>query len=279
MYGITLIIISALMHALWNFFLKKSSDKHIFNYQMHMINLILMTLTYPIIFSNYLYFDTKPIMYGFMAGIFFSMYHLFLSKSYKTEDVSKVYPITTSSPIFVSILAMIFLNEKISILGFIGIITVILGILILNMNNIGKIKFTKGVYYALLASTSYSFGAVIEKSGVGKGNIFLYIYSVTFFMTLFLFIYSKHNSKGHIQFALKNINLLLPASIVLFLSVVTYRFGLERVNVSYATSIRQINALFGVIVGILFLNEPFEKKRIVGALTIIVGIIFIKKGM
>ncbi|MGC8768628.1 GRP family sugar transporter [Calditerrivibrio sp.] len=279
MYGITLIIISALMHAMWNFFLKKSSDKHIFNYQMHMINLILMTLFYPTLFNNYLYFETKPIIYGFMAGIFFSMYHLFLSKSYKTEDVSKVYPITTSSPIFVSILAMIFLKEKISILGFIGIITVILGILILNMNNIGKIKFTKGVYLAILASMSYSFGAIIEKSGVGKGNIFLYIYSVTFFMTLFLFIYSKQNSKGHLEFALNNINLLLPASIVLFLSVVTYRFGLERVSVSYATSIRQINALFGVIIGILFLKEPFEKKRILGALTIILGIIFIKKGM
>lgn len=279
MLGVGLIIISALMHALWNFFLKKSSDKHIFNYQMHTLNLSIMTICYPIFFKQYLKLDIRPIIYGLLAGVFFSAYHLFLSKSYKTEDVSKVYPITTSSPIFVTILAVLFLGEKISLLGFIGIITVIMGILILNMNTIGKISFSKGVIFAILSSIAYSFGAIIEKAGVGKGNIFLYIYSVTFFMTLFLFIYSKKHSKGHLKFASNNLHLLVPASAVLFLSVVTYRFGLEKINVSYATSIRQINALFGVIIGILLLNEPFEMKRVVGAITIILGIIFIKIGM
>ena len=279
MIGITLILISALMHALWNFFLKKSPDKHKFNYQMHILNVILMTISYPILFRKYLFLDLRPFFYGFLAGIFFSAYHLFLSKSYSTEDVSKVYPITTSSPIFVTIMAVIFLGEKISLLGFLGIITVIVGILILNINSIGKITFTKGFSYAVLSSIAYSFGAIIEKTGVGKGNIFLYIYSVTLFMSIFLFIYSKKKSTGHLRFALENIKLLIPASIVLFLSVVTYRFGLENINVSYATSIRQINALFGVIIGILLLKEPIELKRIIGAITIIIGIFFIKSGM
>ncbi len=279
MLGVSLIIFSALMHALWNFFLKKSTDKHIFNYQMHTFNLALMTIAYPIFFRKYIHFDIRPIAYGFLAGIFFSAYHLFLSQSYKTEDVSKVYPITTSSPIFVTVLAIIFLGEKISLIGFIGILTVIFGILILNMNSIGGIRFTKGVLFAILSSIAYSFGAIIEKSGVGKGNIFLYIYSVTFFMTLFLFIYSKKHSQGHVKFVKENLHLLIPASAVLFLSVVTYRFGLEKINVSYATSIRQINALFGVFIGVLLLKEPFEKKRVIGAITIILGIIFIKSGM
>ncbi|MCX8085195.1 MAG: DMT family transporter [Calditerrivibrio sp.] len=276
MIGVWLVIFSALMHALWNFFLKKSSDKHKFNYQMHLLNLLLFTLAYPLFFKRYLFFDRSSVLYGFVAGIFFSAYHLFLSKSYKTEDVSKVYPITTSSPIFVTVLAIVFLGERITILGFLGIFMVVTGILLLNINNIGRLVFSKGVIYAFFSSIFYSFGAIVEKAGVGKGNIFLYIYSVTFFMTFFLFIYSKNESKGHWQFMRENISLLLPASVVLFLSVVSYRFGLEKINVSYATSIRQINALFGLLIGIFLLKEPIMFNRIIGAFVIIVGIICIK---
>lgn len=279
MNGITLIIISALMHSIWNLLLKKSTDKHKFNYQMHLLNLLLFTISYPIFFKKYLYFDLIAVLFGLFAGIFFSAYHLFLSLSYKTEDVSKVYPITTSSPIFVLLLAVFILGEKITMIGFSGILTVIFGIFVLNSITIKKLSFTKGVFFALLASIMYSFGAIIEKTGVGKGNIFLYIYSVTFFMTLFLFLYSKNSSSGHLTYFIKNIKQLFPASVVLYFSVITYRFGLETVNVSYATSIRQINALFGVILGAIFLREKDTGRRLVASIIILVGIFFIKSGM
>lgn len=279
MDGITLIIISALMHALWNIFLKLSSDKHKFNYQMHLLNLTIFTITYPIFFKKYLFFELNAVLFGLFAGIFFSGYHLFLSFSYKTEDVSKVYPITTSSPLFVTILAIVILKERITLSGLIGILLVIIGILLLNLNSLRKFSFSKGVMYALAACLMYSFGAIIEKAGVGKGNIFLYIYSVTFFMTLFLFIYSKNSSSGHVLFFIKNLKTLIPASIVLFFSVVTYRFGLETINVSYATSIRQINALFGVILGWLILKEFEIRKRIIASIIIITGIFFIKNAI
>ncbi|MCA1980754.1 MAG: DMT family transporter [Calditerrivibrio sp.] len=279
MSGITLIVISALMHSMWNLFLKKSTDKHKFNYQMHLLNLSLFTTSYPIFFKKYLYFDLVAVLFGLFAGIFFSAYHLFLSLSYKTEDVSKVYPITTSSPIFVTVLAVFILGEKITFIGFSGIIAVIFGILVLNSTAIKNLYFTKGVLFALLASIMYSFGAIIEKTGVGKGNIFLYIYSVTFFMTLFLFLYSKNSSSGHLTYFINNIKYLFPASIVLYFSVLTYRFGLETVNVSYATSIRQINALFGVILGAIFLKEKDTGRRLLASMIIILGIFFIKLGM
>jgi drug/metabolite transporter (DMT)-like permease len=280
MKGIILVVISAFMHSLWNLLLKKSSDKHKFNYQMHLLNLAIITIIFTVFFRKYLYFDVKSVIFGFLAGLFFSFYHYFLSLSYKTEDVSKVYPITTSSPIFVTILAMILLGEKITMLGFLGILTVILGILIINAVTIKNFTFTRGVVYAIAAAITYSFGAIVEKTGVGRSNIFLYIYFLTFFMTFFLFIYSrKSTTAGHLKFFKENFSYLLAASVVLFLSVVTYRFGLETLNVSYASSIRQVNAVFGVIMGIVLLKEKDILRRLVGSIIIIIGIFFIKLGI
>lgn len=280
MKGIILVVISAFMHSLWNLLLKKSSDKHKFNYQMHLLNLAIITIIFTVFFRKYLYFDVKSVIFGFLAGLFFSFYHYFLSLSYKTEDVSKVYPITTSSPIFVTILAMILLGEKITMLGFLGILTVILGILIINAVTIKNFTFTRGVVYAIAAAITYSFGAIVEKTGVGRSNIFLYIYFLTFFMTFFLFIYSrKSTTAGHLKFFKENFSHLLAASVVLFLSVVTYRFGLETLNVSYASSIRQVNAVFGVIMGIVLLKEKDILRRLVGSIIIIIGIFFIKLGI
>lgn len=280
MKGIILVVVSAFMHSLWNLLLKKSSDKHKFNYQMHLLNLTIITIIFTVFFRKNLYFDIKSVVFGFLAGLFFSFYHYFLSLSYKTEDVSKVYPITTSSPIFVTILAIIILGEKITLLGFLGILTVISGILVINAITIKNFAFTRGVVYAIIAAVTYSFGAIVEKTGVGRSNIFLYIYFLTFFMTFFLFIYSRKSATaGHLKFFKENFSHLLAASVVLFLSVVTYRFGLETLNVSYASSIRQVNAVFGVIMGVVLLKEKDILRRLVGSIIIIIGIFFIKMGI
>ncbi len=279
MTGLLLIVFSAFMHSLWNIILKKSNNKYLFNYQMHFLNFCLMSFAFIIFFPDKLYFDVNALIFAFLSALFFTGYHLFLSTSYRYSDATLVYPITTSSPIWVTLWAVLFLGEKITFFGLLGILMTILGVFIMHSskNSVGKLD--AGVVYALLSAFFYSIGAVIDKVGVGTDNFILYIYLLTMFMTFFMYLYSVKKYSNHISHFKSNFLLLLSGSLVLFMSFTIYRVGLALIQVSYATAIRQVNVLFGFLLGIIFLKETFSVKRLVGSIIIFAGMLVIRENL
>lgn len=60
-----------------------------------------------------------------------TLYFLALGLAYKDGDLSVVYPLTRSSPMFVAILATLFLGEELTAWGVLGILLIFLGVYIL----------------------------------------------------------------------------------------------------------------------------------------------------
>jgi drug/metabolite transporter (DMT)-like permease len=69
------------------------------------------------------------------------------------------------------------------------------------------------------------------------------------------------------------------AGAVIVVSSLTYRFGLEYIELSYAVALRQVSGLFGVLMGVMLFKEGYGKMRIIGTLVIILGIALLKVGM
>jgi uncharacterized membrane protein len=46
-------------------------------------------------------------------------------------------------------------------------------------------------------------------------------------------------------------------------------------SLSYIVSIREVGIIFGVLEGVLFLKEPFQKRRIIASIIIALGIVII----
>jgi uncharacterized membrane protein len=61
-------------------------------------------------------------------------------------------------------------------------------------------------------------------------------------------------------------------------SFLTFRYGLNLSQVSYAVPVRQISIVIGVLIGILFLKESFGRIRLVSALFIMAGVALIRLG-
>ena len=55
------------------------------------------------------------IFWGILSGILHGVYILCLSRAYSTADISYVYPIARSAPVFVPVFAWLFLDEHLSI--------------------------------------------------------------------------------------------------------------------------------------------------------------------
>lgn len=279
MLGFIFIIFSAFTHSLWNVLLKRSSNKYTFNFYMHFFNISFFTVIYPIVFRDYMYFDLHVVIAAFAAAFFFTVYHLSVSTAYKYADVSLVYPLTTMSPFFIVIWAVIFLHEHLTLMGIGGIVMIVLGTVVLNRISGKGLDFNRGAVFAVIGAFFYSFGALIDKKGVSSGNFILYVYSMSLFMTSFIFLFSRRNGMIAYKYIKKDIKMALLAGLVVFASFISYRYGLNLVKLSYASAIRQVSTVFGMIMGVLIFKEKITANRLLGTFVILVGVVMIKVGM
>lgn len=137
-----------------------------------------------------------------------------------------------------------------------------------------------GVLLALSAGVFYSVGSIVDKRAVTVSDVFVY----TYYLDIALFLFLAANallSDARLRFAEEiraHWGRGIAAGCILFLSFTTFRVGLQMAKVSYATSVRQVSAVVGVIGGILLFRERFGRIRLVGALLIVLGVVCIRLG-
>ena len=286
--ALLLILLSAVMHAGWNLILKTSKHKLAFNVFMHGSAISFFTV-FLIVRDGGLSLPTGPVLLlTLVGGFFFSAYHMCLTASYDRIDVSVAYPLTTTGPLYIPLWAYLVLGERLSAVGMAGIAITFLGAYILQMREMTWVGLSlplrnlrnPGVLLALSAGVFYSIGAIADKRGVTVSDVFLYTYYLDIILFLFLL--------ANVLLTPKRLNFVeeirarwpraVAGGIILFASFITYRLGLRMAPVSYAVSVRQVSAVFGVLGGILFFREPFGRIRLIGAGVIAVGIVLIRLG-
>ena len=109
--------------------------------------------------------------------------------------------------------------------------------------------------------------------------IFIMSFLITFIFYSVMFTIISHRKsvtlhrKVHVPIQWK---LVILGGFAMAASTVTYRLGLIDMQISYASALRQLSSLFGVLMGIFFLKESYGKQRIIGSIVIIAGIMLIR---
>lgn len=283
------IVLSAFFHSLWNVILKTSDRKMSFNIFMHLSAIGIFSIFFLVWKGRIPLPEFRLGVIAAAAGFFFFLYHLCLTDSYETTEVSLAYPLTTTGPLYIPLWAYIFLGEKLSLRGCFGILLVFFGAYTIQMRKldlkglVGPLKSLKdqGVLLAMAAGFFYSIGAVVDKKGVSGFDVFTYTYyldSVLVFFLLLNHILIRGNRSELFPELRENWPKIALAGAILFGSFLSYRLGLRISRVSYAVSTRQVSAVFGVLLGIILFRESFGRIRLIGALLISFGIILIKFG-
>jgi uncharacterized membrane protein len=133
---------------------------------------------------------------------------------------------------------------------------------------------------ALTAGFIYSIGSIAEKSGVRNYSPLYFTYILVLLM-LFLMSFNIFRPKYRPMIAAElreHWGLILCSGPIMMASFLTFRYGLNMSNVSYAVPMRQFSIVIGVLIGILFLRESFGKIRLLSALFIMAGVILIRLG-
>ncbi|MCX8117115.1 MAG: DMT family transporter [Desulfobacterota bacterium] len=284
--SILLVLLSALIHASWNFFSKRENLPVSFFFQVFLWGTL---IGFPglILFGNlYEALQKAPLsLVGLtlLSGLFETIYFICLIEAYQQGPLSLVYPLSRSAPLFTQLWAYWWIGEKVSSKGAFGIGLVMAGLLCLSLERDPEkvpplLSRGKGKPYllALAAGLASSIYSVIDKAGVQWIHPLPYLWLINLWMTLFTGIYLLSRkeyavlrpwaiSKGSLFVVL----LLQNGAYLLILLAMTMS------KVSYVVAFRQAGALFGALMGILWLKEKDWKVRLGGVLLLTIGLVMI----
>ncbi len=282
------IVFSALMHALWNLQVKKSSDKTVFIWWMFvfssfLMNIVMLLLPPPIPLPHGMTW-----LWASVGAICFVLYHLFNGIAYRQGDLSLAYPLAQTSMIYVPLWGVFFLHEQLTVGGIVGVLCVVAGAYCVQLPDFSWRSILRplrnlsnpSVRAALAAGFIYSIGSIADKSGVMDYSPFYFTYILVMIMVLLMSLnLCRTRYRGRIlQEWRQHKRLILSSGPVMLGSFLTFRYGLSLAPVSYAVPVRQVNVLFGVLIGVLFLRESCGRMRLAAACLILLGVLTIHLG-
>jgi drug/metabolite transporter (DMT)-like permease len=277
-FAIALLLASAALHALWNLLLKQSSEKYVAMGWQVIISGILSIVA--------LFFTGLPPrsmwIFALISMTLEAIYFVMLSFAYSDHDFSLVYPVARgSAPALVVLWSYLFLREIPSLGGFIGIATIVCGLVIIGITSLfephtGIPKF-KGIAISLSIALVISIYTLVDGFAVKHGPVLPYGLSMFTLVPVLTTPFLVHHY-GWKQFMEAGKRQPVRLVLVGVLGVIAYLFALYAYSiapVNYSEAIREVSVVMGAFAGWQFLGEKMGKIRILGAGVIFAGIVLI----
>jgi len=284
--SILLVLLSALIHSSWNFIAKRGNWPLEFFFWGFLCGAllylpVLIGFGYLPLFLSQLSFKAFGI--SLISSVIQTVYFICLIKAYRMADLSLVYPISRSAPLFTQVWAFLFIGEIVSLQGILGISLVILGIFVTSvkefrLNRLLPSFHTSPQSYslALLAALAGSVYVVFDKAGVQILHPLVFGCLINLWMCTFIGLYTWRYRETSLLKAWRDSKKDIVT--IAFLQNVGYiliLLALQWSKVSYVISFRQAGVLFGTLMGILFLKESHWKIRLTGGIILTFGLVLI----
>lgn len=280
-----LLLVAACLHATTNLLLKQARDKLAFTWWMLGVSSVL---------GLPLFFLMTPISgvgwaIVIASGLLESVYFAALCRAYTYGDLSQVYPLARgSAPLFIVVWAGLFLAERPSTLGLVGIIAVVGGLYVVNLPSLADwrrplLAFqTPAARWALLTGLLISGYATVDKVGVGYVDPLVYLYLIL--LVGWIALAAQWLRRDRRRALLSEVGGQAPAWRWLAISSAA-AFGLaayllvllalQRDHVGYIGAVREMSVVIGAWIGVRFLGERGGTARVFASALVVAGIILI----
>ncbi|MCH8808677.1 MAG: EamA family transporter [Proteobacteria bacterium] len=283
--SLVLVLVSALAHSSWNFLLKRSQDQEVFLWCLLAATAVLLAPLGVFLFWKFPFGGQGWLLVAATVALH-ALYFVLLGRSYASADLSLVYPIARGTgPVLVPILAVVILGETIALPALLGIAAVVGGIYTVSLwgnfralagHPLALLR-NPGTRYAVLTGLTITCYAIVDKVGVSRVQPFLYMYLMTLGSVLLISPYVLAvKGRGAIRREWRfNAGAVVVAGLLTFLAygLVLTAFSLSRV--SYVAPAREVGIVIAVLLGTVFLKEPFGRGRLLGSGIIVTGLVLI----
>jgi drug/metabolite transporter (DMT)-like permease len=270
------VIAAAIMHGSWNVMVKMNLDRFLslFLVQtlMGVVGLAMMA-AFPLP-------SMRSVPYAIASGIIHTGYNLFLARSYKTGDLSQVYPIARgTAPLLTLIGIWLFAHEPIGVWGVAGIGVLVLGIWLTAGRN-GQGLRLDGVTLFFALGTSAFIGLYTIVDGLGaraSGSASGYAGLVFFLDGVFLFFTGV---------GMRGIGILravapffwtgLCASLLSCAAYWIAIWAMTQAPIPMVAALRETSILFVIAMSAIFLKERVGLWRYAGGALIVAGAVMLR---
>lgn len=276
--ALVLVILSGLIHSIWNLFTKTSVHKVVFLWLCQWVAIIvflpfavreLLRLPHPI--------PLLGLVLLFISALLHGVYVLLLAKTYAVGDLSQAYPIMRgTSPLLVPLLGVFTLGEHLPVLGWLGVISIVVGIFLISGIRREKLSelSSKVAFLALSVGFMITGYTVVDKLALHYIPPFSLNEATNVGNLLALSWIALRSGAIHSEWQVnwKTIILVVimaPGGYILFLG------ALRMMPVSQIAPMREIGTVFGTLLGIFVLREAHGLKRIGASALIVLGVVLL----
>jgi drug/metabolite transporter (DMT)-like permease len=276
-----LVMVSAFSHASWNVLAKRGEDKESFMWLMTFTSFFTLLPVFWFVLPDWR-LPSSAVPYLAVSAVAETLYFVSLGQAYELGDLSVVYPLARSSPLFLTILAVAFLGERISAWGAVGILLMLIGVytihlrsfstddLLLPLRSLGG-RASQFAILTALWTTAYSLS---DKVGVTKVNPLIYAFWLEAFILVPLTMVILYR-RGWGAIAGEWRQSKTQATVAGFLM----RFGyvlvlvaMSLMQVSYILALRQLSVVLGATAGVLLLGERYGRVRLLSSVIMFLGV-------
>lgn len=276
--AIALLLVSAVLHTSWNLLIKQSEDKYIVTWWM-----VTFGGVFAVIVLSFIGLPPRGMwVFALISVCVEAMYFITLSYAYHDNDFSLVYPVARgTAPAFLTLWSLLFLHEKLTTGGMLGLALIIGGLMVIGVNTLMQSHVThlhfRGVAVAVFIALLISIYTTIDGAAVKNGSALPYVMSMFALVPLPLtpFIFREYKWTK-VRAALVSQPIRVPLAGVLgVLAYLIAVFSFSIAPVSYAGAVREVSVVFGALTGWWFLKERLGGVRVFGAVVIFAGILII----
>jgi len=276
--ALVLLLLSAVLHTSWNLLLKRSQEKYVATWWAILVG---SAIFLPAVFFTGL--PSLQIWPLLLISVLMEVaYYAVLSTAYNRADFSLVYPISRgAAPALIAVWSVIFLHERLTAAGILGLCIIVLGLLVMGAGNLlqssGQKPRLRDFLLALLLALIISIYSTIDGAAVKLTTPFSYTVLVFFLAPAVTAPWAlKYVGWGKLKTEWMEHHTSLIA--IGLLSMVAYLLVLSAYSislVSYSGAIREVSVVLGAFAGWKLLGERLGILRVVAAIIIFIGIVVV----
>lgn len=285
-------LLSALFGAIDIFLNKKSLQK----VSPTTLNWSLYVLSLPVLFIFTLKEGLPSINFTFWISVLGSAITFALGKNIfygalKDGLISKIIPLTSFTNIFTYILALIFLGENLKLLPVLGLILIVVGSYVLNVDQAKedflkpfKILFaSKSALFFMAALVLTSATAIFDKLGIlntkPQAPLFVLLLENILMSVMLTFYLINKEKTTWVKEVRQSFGILFTNSLVyLMIAYVVFEAYSIQGPVALVLGIKRLQIFFALVLGYFFLKDKPAKHAWIATAVMLIGTILIKIG-
>ncbi len=275
---LTLVLLSAGLHAGWNLIVKSEDDKLFSGWLTVMTPAV--ALSPVLLFTGLPSPDAWPILAG--SGVIHTFYMLALIQAYTHGDLSVVYPIARGlAPLLVAVGAPLALGERLSVLAIFGIILVGGGITWLGLSARRRHASLAALGWAIATAVCICSYSIVDKVGVTRTNPLTYIIVLMGFNGVCMtpFVLWRRDRARLADLWRRRWGISVAGGLLSVAAYLLVLMAMRLTQVSYIAALRETSVVLAALLGWRVLGEGYGARRILASGVVVLGLFLLVLAM